>query len=84
MQAGDVIVEAGGVPIEFSRTARNLLRAIIAARAVDQPIDFTVERDGRRLSFSVAPAAMTDETGATAYMIGIVFPAAPPSARRSD
>ena len=41
---------------------------------MDEPIDFTVERDGERLTFSVAPAAMTDETGATAYMIGIVFP----------
>ena len=74
MQAGDVIVEAGGVPIGFSEDGANLLRAIIAAAPVDQPIDFTVERAGERLTFSVAPAAMTDETGATAYMIGIVFP----------
>ena len=74
MQAGDVIVEAGGVPIEFSEDGADLLRAIIAAAPVDQPIDFTVERDGERLNFSVAPAEITDETGATAYMIGIVFP----------
>ena len=74
MQAGDVIVEAGGVPIEFSEDGANLLRALIAASPVDEPIDFTVERDGERLNFSVAPAASTDETGATTYMIGIVFP----------
>ena len=58
MQAGDVIVEAGGVPIEFSEDGANLLRAIIAAAPVDEPIDFTVERDGERLNFSVAPAAI--------------------------
>ena len=77
MQAGDVIVEAGGVPIEFSEDGANLLRALLAASPVDEPIDFTVERDGERLNFSVAPAASTDETGATTYLTGLVFPGRP-------
>ena len=82
MQAGDVITEANGVPIEFSEDGANLLRAIIAASPVDEPINFAVERDGDRLTLSAAPAAMTDETGATTYMIGIVFPAAPTTSAR--
>ena len=75
MQAGDVIVEANGEPIEFSEEGANELRAIIAASPVDEPIEFIVERDGERLTISATPAAeVNEQTGETSYMIGIVFP----------
>ena len=74
LQAGDVIVSANGEEIEFSEEGARYLRALIADSPVDEPIEFTVERDGELLSFSVMPALVTDEqTGASSYMLGIVF-----------
>jgi S1-C subfamily serine protease len=54
MQAGDVIVEAGGQPIKLLAHLKHALGPVDAG----QPIDIVVERAGKRIAFS---PTLTDE-----------------------
>ena len=74
LMPGDRILEVNGEALTNDTAGVNQMIKTIQSGDLNKPIDLVVERDGKRLSYSMTAAPVTDESGqVTRYQIGIVF-----------
>ena len=71
---GDRILEVNGEALTNDTAGVNQMIKVIQSGDLTQPVELVVDRGGEKLTYSMTPAPVTDETGKTTrYQIGIVF-----------
>ena len=74
LKVGDIIQEADGVALPYSYEGVTLLHETLQNAEQGAPVSLKVLRGDEELSFTLAPAAVQDEsTGETTYQIGIML-----------
>ena len=73
LQVGDRIVSVNGVTLTEDTDGVNLMLETMSNSDLTQPVNLVIDRNGETLAFSIQAAKITDETGAEAWQIGIVF-----------
>ena len=74
LMPGDRILEVNGEALTNDTAGVSRMIGVIQSGDLTRPVDLVVARDGKRLSYSMTPAPVIDESGKTTrYQIGIVF-----------
>ena len=74
-EAGDIVAYVNGEKISFDQAGITTVQEIILENGDLEPVEITVDRGGEMVDLSVKPAlvVVNEETGETAYQVGVSF-----------